>query len=335
MGFPSPQGIRHWLFFKKHSKKHDDPAHSPSNEILEKLAIESDGRLLGSLSSSGILGLGFVLALASLPVIHTIDSCPACVPDIVVNPPAKPDRPTVIILDPKKTKALLKRYARTPKPQGRPALTREPKAEAGVLAPKVIVSQQRDPGRTAYEILNAVTRDLPKLDGYAVIKREGATRYTGRPGRQSTAFNPEYDIKDLDGERNLADDLPSLQRIVAEPDVLPEMPRPSIGEHSIGVSHELGQRSTASILAVVKSRSPGLRHLYNQHLRQYPGLQGKVSVRFAIDARGLVVSAALEGSTTGYAVFDQAILQAVKSWRFEPVRHLGVEEVLVPLQFSE
>ncbi len=78
-------------------------------------------------------------------------------------------------------------------------------------------------------------------------------------------------------------------------------------EQSITHTQSEGWRSTASIWAVVKSHSPGLRHLYNQHLRTHPGLQGKVSVRFGIDARGTVVSAEIEGSTTGYDRFDEAI----------------------------
>lgn len=327
MGFPSPRSVRHWLFFNGAAKVPDP--------LTEKLSVESDGRLLGSLSSSSVLGFALALVLASMPIMDTIELCRPCIPDVVVAKPEKPDRPFTVILQPQKNLRVLKRQPPQTKPEGRPAWSAAPKAEAGVLAAKVISTRTSQPGRTAYEILHAAGRDLAKLDGYAVIKREATTRYSGRPGRKSTEFNAEYDIKDLDGERNLADDLPGIQRIEAEPDAQPEMPRPSLSSSEIGIAHEYGKRSTSSILAVVKSRSPGLRHLYNQHLRQYPGLQGKVSVRFSIDARGMVVSAALEGSTTGLPAFDQAILAAVRSWHFEPVKHLGVEEVLVPLQFSE
>jgi TonB family protein len=101
------------------------------------------------------------------------------------------------------------------------------------------------------------------------------------------------------------------------------------------VSNEERFRSSEEILAVVRSHAPGLRHLYNQHLKRNPGLGGKVTVRFAISPSGLVVDAAIASGTTGSRGFEAEVLARVRSWRFGAIDAHGNDIVTVPFNFSE
>ncbi len=329
MGNPSP--LFSFLGSRSQRKKQQG-----SSTLESNLAVEGDARLVRSLLGSLATGAGMVAFLASLHL-------PGLVPNPVIPTvllPKKPDTSTVVIVLPPRDMKFRDKIIKRPRPNhtGHPAPSAKPKEPAGILVAKEITSHVNALGKTAYSILGKAMRDLPKLDRVAVIRRNGKQRFSGRPGKLSTEFNPEYDIKDGNGKWDMTDNGSGVSRMptATTPSMhIPKTPTGAMSEHSISQSQENGWRSTASILAVVKSHSPGLRHLYNRHLRTHPGLQGKVSVRFGIDARGYVVSAAIEGTTTGDVEFDQAILQAIRTWRFEPVRHLGVEEVSVPLQFSE
>jgi TonB family protein len=86
---------------------------------------------------------------------------------------------------------------------------------------------------------------------------------------------------------------------------------------------------------VIRSRSPGLRHIYNTFLKMQPGMAGKVTLRFAIAPSGDVVDVGLAGSTTSAPDFDAQVAHAVMSWRFDPVKAVGNDIVTVPFNFSE
>ena len=96
-----------------------------------------------------------------------------------------------------------------------------------------------------------------------------------------------------------------------------------------------GQRSTASILRVIRQHTPGLRHTYNKHLKSNPGFAGKVTVRFSISPSGRVVNIDIVSSTTGVSAFDSEIKGKIRTWRFEAVKGKGNDTVTVPFTFSE
>jgi TonB family protein len=104
---------------------------------------------------------------------------------------------------------------------------------------------------------------------------------------------------------------------------------------SITVSNEGRFRSSESILREVRSRSPGLRHLYNTHLKKNPGLGGKVTIRFAIAPGGQVIDAAMVSSTTGSREFEEEVLNRVRTWNFGAIKAVGNDIVTVPFNFSE
>lgn len=102
----------------------------------------------------------------------------------------------------------------------------------------------------------------------------------------------------------------------------------------IDVKSQHGSRSAADIMKVVRQRSPGLRHIYNEYLKKKPGFEGKVALKFTIDPSGKVISISVASSTTGYGEFDAAIKSAVQNWPFSKVKG-GNTTVTIPFTFSE
>lgn len=95
-----------------------------------------------------------------------------------------------------------------------------------------------------------------------------------------------------------------------------------------------GSRSAADIMKVVRQRTPGLRHIYNKFLKEKPGFQGKVTLKFTIAPEGEIISISIASSTTGYGEFDNEIKTAVSRWKFNKVKP-GNTTITIPFTFSE
>jgi TonB family protein len=93
-------------------------------------------------------------------------------------------------------------------------------------------------------------------------------------------------------------------------------------------------RSAADIMKVVRQRTPGLRHIYNKFLKEKPGFQGKVTLKFTIAPEGEIISISIASSTTGYGEFDNEVKTAVGRWKFSKVKS-GNTTVTMPFTFSE
>ena len=93
-------------------------------------------------------------------------------------------------------------------------------------------------------------------------------------------------------------------------------------------------RSAADIMKVVRQRTPGLRHVYNKHLKKVPGFQGKVTLMFTIAPGGEIISIATVSSTTGNSEFDNEIKNTVGRWKFSKVKS-GNTTVTIPFTFTE
>ena len=93
-------------------------------------------------------------------------------------------------------------------------------------------------------------------------------------------------------------------------------------------------RSSGDIMEVVRRRTPGLRHVYNNFLKKKPGFEGKVTLKFTIAPSGDVINISIVSSTTGYGEFDAQIMSAVGGWTFNKVKS-GNTTVTIPFTFSE
>ena len=108
------------------------------------------------------------------------------------------------------------------------------------------------------------------------------------------------------------------------------IPKPS----SITMGNGSAVRSRNSIMRVIRSRTPGLRHIYNKFLKYNPGFAGKVSLRFTIAPSGKIIKISHVSSTTGVALFDAAVKNKVKKWNFNKIKS-GNTVITVPFTFSE
>lgn len=93
-------------------------------------------------------------------------------------------------------------------------------------------------------------------------------------------------------------------------------------------------RSAADIMKVIRQRTPSLRHIFNKSLKEKPGFQGKVTLKFTIASNGEIISISIVSSTTGFGEFDREIKSAVSRWTFSKVKE-GNTTVMIPFDFSE
>lgn len=93
-------------------------------------------------------------------------------------------------------------------------------------------------------------------------------------------------------------------------------------------------RSASDIMKIVKQRTPGLRHIYNKHLKKVPGFDGKVTLKFTIAPGGEIISISLVSSTTGNSAFDKDIKDAISRWTFGAIKS-GNTTVTIPFTFTE
>jgi TonB family protein len=88
-------------------------------------------------------------------------------------------------------------------------------------------------------------------------------------------------------------------------------------------------------MKVVYQNLTSLRYLYTSWLRGRPELKGKVTVKFAIDEFGKVISVIIVDSTFKDPVLEKAVVDQIRTWRFDRVDKSGdITEVIHPFMFS-
>jgi TonB family protein len=310
---------------------------SKPSSMEEKFEVESDQRLYSCLGSGSLLGLGLMSYMLTLQVYipRKLKIDPPCIdcgwdlagPDFTVKIPTDLKRH-------KQPKLVKHRNLETVQQTSAPT-AKHPAKVTGTMLQKLISSKSNRSDFSAYEVIGQVMQslDLDKLSQVASLSRTDPTRLSGRKGRQSEAFNPGY--YEMGTGNNPSKDfaLPRLNLDALPPRI---KPGPENGTLTT-IDAVMGEttRSSASILAVIRAHAPGLRYIYNNFLRIHSGLQGKVTLRFAIAPSGQVVDVALAASSTKLEAFDDAVLQQVMSWRFDPVKGIGNDLVTVPFNFSE
>lgn len=301
----------------------------------ERLAVEDDARLARFTGAGSILGACFAAWALTTHIVIPVDLR-------VMPPPPDDPQPPMIILPLVDYHGPIRRprIAKTTVKPGNPGRGRgEPKTarpaeKAGWLGQNLISSRGDRLDVNAYDLIPAAMRnlDLDKLGELPVLKRTPHSGIGGRRGKVSHEFNVEY-FEDGNGGSGGIIDVPSAIGGALRTEVKRPAGAPRASE--IEMKQDGNARSTASILAVIRSRSPGLRHIYNSHLKLNPGFAGKINLSFEIAPGGDVVAVGIASSTTRVPEFDAEILRQVKSWRFDPVRASGNDHVTVPISFSE
>lgn len=96
-----------------------------------------------------------------------------------------------------------------------------------------------------------------------------------------------------------------------------------------------------SFLQPIRQRTPGLRHIYNKHLKRNPSFSGTIVFRLNINAGGAVQKVQIDSTTTGNKAFDEEVRKAVGRWNFQNmnsgvVAKLNTDVVAIfPVQFYE
>ena len=89
----------------------------------------------------------------------------------------------------------------------------------------------------------------------------------------------------------------------------------------------------ALILKNIRLRTPGLRHIYNKHLKRNPSFSGTIVFRLNINADGAVQKVQIDSTTTGDRAFDEEIRKAVSRWSFPKMN--SDEVATFPIRFYE
>lgn len=94
-------------------------------------------------------------------------------------------------------------------------------------------------------------------------------------------------------------------------------------------------------IQIIRRRTPGLRHIYNKHLKKSSSFSGTIVFRLNINADGTVQKVQIDSTTTGNTDFDEEVRKAVGRWNFQNmnsgvVAKLNTDVVATfPVQFYE
>ncbi|MDR2580110.1 MAG: TonB family protein [Fibromonadaceae bacterium] len=218
---------------------------------------------------------------------------------------------------------------------GKPRGKGQPNApqSRGVL--KHLAAKSSKSNMSAYNLMDGkLAKDLDKvLKNVAGLQTSGRTELGGRRGSATGGFNDGYAEG---GSGGIGDMLGGLMggsaggigTKAARGGLRP----PSARDIDMGTGD--GSRSRQEIMAVVNQRMPGLRRIYNTHLRTKPGFSGKVTIRFTIAPSGDITSISIVSSTTGYPEFDNAVKNAVATWKWKTIKS-GNTTPTIPFNFTE
>ena len=305
--------------------------------FVEKMEVESDGRLAKYLGVFAIIGGAIIGYAATVEVI---------VP-VALYSTTKDDTSQVVmkLADVEKKEDLKKEKKKNaaPKPRkkagggGKPKGRGNPNAPITQAALKLISSRSTSSSLTSYDLMNQkFAKDLDKvINNVAGLTKTGQTRLGGRRGKVDGGWNDGYAVGGSGGVDDLLGGLwggdAGPLGVKAKGGLGLKAPSAS----DIDMGQESGQRSTESILRVIRQHTPGLRHTYNKYLKTNPGFKGKITLKFAIAPSGSIVELTIVGTTTGVSDFDQEIRDKVRTWKFEPVKGKSNDVVTVPFTFSE
>jgi TonB family protein len=309
------------------------------NPLAEKLRIEDDRRLFRCAGAGSLIGMGFAAWALTVQIPARTDAGGG-----IFEKPIVIDGPSFRVKAPTdyhgslQEKRIAKRHGKPGRKTAKApaAKTAHPAQRPGWLGQNLVTSrsQRRDLG--AYDLLHESMKrvDLDKLSELPMLRRTSESRIAGRRGRESHEFNLEYSEQ---GTGCANDCGPGVLPVLDPPGRLKPREPGIAGPRISSIEYAAGEnaRSSAAILAVIRSHAPGLRHTYNGYLKRMPGMAGKLNLSFSISPSGEVVELAVASSTTGAPDFDADIARQVKGWRFDPVKAAGNDHVTVPFTFSE
>ena len=102
-----------------------------------------------------------------------------------------------------------------------------------------------------------------------------------------------------------------------------------------------------SILKVIRQRTPGLRHIYNKHLKKNrakaylknnqdnvnPNFNGMIVFKLNVNADGSAQKVEIQSSNTGNKNFDDEVKRTLNRWKYPKLK--SSEVVTFPITFFE
>jgi TonB family protein len=309
-------------------KQNKKPALDP---FVASLLPESDRRI------ASFVGIATILAFA---LSFWASMYEAAVDEIMFEEVASEDlAATMKIEEKKEEKKKEEKKAEKPRKKagggGQPRGKGQPNApqSRGVL--KMLTAKTNKSNYSAYTLMKdqKFAKDIDKvLKNVAGLQTSGKTELGGRRGRADGAFNDGYAEGGSGGIGDMLGGLMGGGGGAISTKAKGSIKTPS--ERDIDMGSGGGSRSASEIMAVVRSRTPGLRHIYNKHLKLRPGFSGKVTLKFTIAPGGDVISIGIASSSTGYDEFDSEIKDAVSRWRWKAIKS-GNVTVSIPFTFTE
>ena len=106
--------------------------------------------------------------------------------------------------------------------------------------------------------------------------------------------------------------------------------------HDTIQNKSVGGRSKQSIMSVVLVNLSEMRKIYNKRLRNKPGLEGKITFKFAIDEFGMVIFCGIFETTVNDELLEKQLAEFIRKWKFEKIDKPGdVTEVIYPFVFKQ
>ena len=265
------------------------------------------------------------------------------VDDFFIEPTNTPEiKATMNIIDKKEEKRVDKKPEHKPRetPRRRPGGGGKPIGKGNPRAPlnrgviRALEAQTANASAAAYDLLTQkFSKDIDK-----VLKNTNGLQVTGKTkigevrGKVDGGFNQGMFAGGSGGIGNDISNLIGGPAGAISTKAMENIKPPKDNEIEWGSGP--ASRSAADIMKVVRQRTPGLRHVYNKHLKKVPGFQGKVTLKFTIAPGGEIISIATVSSTTGNSEFDNEIKNTVGRWKFSKVKS-GNTTVTIPFTFTE
>ncbi len=304
--------------------------------LVASLMPDSDKKM------GAVAGTSFLVALA---LCFWAAAYEKLIDDIIFEPSSREELKATINMmekkevkkeEPKKPKKVQEIVRKRPGGGGKPKGRGNPRApkELGVL--KQLTAMTQNASASVYDLMSnqKFAKDIDKvLSKTTGFKTTGNARLGERHGKVNGGFNEGLATGGSGGIDGAFDDLFGNAAGAIPTKALKghfKEPSPTDIDFPSGGS----SRSASEILKVVRTRTPGLRHIYNKFLKKKPGFQGKVTLKFMIAPGGEVISIAVASSTTGYADFDNEVKNAVSRWTFKKIKS-GNTTVTIPFTFSE
>ena len=265
------------------------------------------------------------------------------VDDFFIEPTNTPEiKATMNIIDKKEEKKVDKKPEhkpretprRSPGEGGKPIGKGNPRAPLNRGVIRALEAQTANASAAAYDLLTQkFSKDIDK-----VLKNTNGLQVTGKTkigevrGKVDGGFNQGMFAGGSGGIGNDISNLIGGPAGAISTKAMGNIKPPKDNEIEWGAGP--ASRSAADIMKVVRQRTPGLRHVYNKHLKKVPGFQGKVTLKFTIAPGGEIISIATVSSTTGNSEFDNEIKNTVGRWKFSKVKS-GNTTVTIPFTFTE